>query len=267
MMRERATSIGLCLFVVCMAGREALADEPELYTAVKHERLFMALGLHVLQSYPPEPYGVPYRVSSAPSPARVRSFHVAVHASREMAEARFARVKWSRSVSPYADPRLADVGDARLVWGTRDRDEGSGTCVFLRENILIGFGWAGEVAQLAAFARQVDQLIQTDREIAPRGRFVEIPEIVSSDLPTSVARAASLTIEPQLRGLGPAAATAVAVYDEGAMQRLSEIKRGPRTSVHMKQAGTQTGEQRLLVIAANEDNVFVAKEFVVQVTE
>jgi hypothetical protein len=253
-----------------LAALPATADEPQVFTALKHEALFAALNV----SGETTPSGVFYPgtevfrpVNSSALPVRVPGFGLAVYPTRASAEQAAARLVDTAQVGPRATARFPDVGDARYIW---EAGSGAGSVIFLRENIFVRFGWGGTMEDGIALARRIDQFIQGDRTIAPRGTFAQTPEIVSTGAPATIAKSGTVAIQPDIRGLGDPQKTMVKVIDISQSKALAQGKPGESLTLRAPDdiGGARTGRAvRLLMVAANEDNVFVAKEFTVNLTD
>jgi len=293
-------SICLALCVLLLgAGRPALGDdEGEAYTALKHDVLFLRAGLKLWEKEPriggPGETGIAYHMAASAGGLWVRSLQIAVFTSRAAAEDVAERMVRSMSMGedvyvnqpgPYGD-----IGDERHVWN--GRGEG-GSLVFLRQNISVVFSWAGESARALALARRIDELIRTDREVAPRGRFAPTPEIVTIGVPAQAAKKARLTITPEFRGLGERADLRITILAPDRNSKVSEttmegrsppdiVIRGPRAdslsdTVRKRRPDEdgrfilhipdKVGPAKLTMIVATADNVIVTKEFTVNVTE
>jgi hypothetical protein len=264
--RYTLITLSVSLVAVVAAAVPAAADEPQLYTALKHETLFAAL--NVTPEGPPSVWypgaGVAHRVNSSALAVRIKSFNLAVHPSRASAEEASARLRDTAEVGPRATARFPDLGDARYVW---ERGSAAGDVTFLRQNISVRFAWSGTLEDGMALARRIDQLIQTDRAIAPRGTFAQTPEIVSTSAPATIAKRGTASIRPDVRGLGAPQKTMVKVVDVGQGNELARGKAGETLTLRAPRDVYGTKPVRLLMVAASEDNVFVAKEFTIEVTE
>ena len=294
--------LAICLVcVLALAGEPpTFADEGEVYTALKQDVLFARASLKPSTRVPGAPgsgpgsAGMVYDVDTSTPGLRINSFQIGVHASRTAAEQAAERMVQSMSMGedvyvnqpgPYGD-----IGDERHVWN--GRGEG-GSLVFLRQNIFVDFCWAGESARALALARRIDELIRTDRAVAPRGTFAPTPEIVAPGVPEQASRKARLTITPEFRGLGERAELRIAVMARDGFSSLTEttregksppdiVVRGPRAdslsdTVRKRRPDEdgrfimhipdKAGPAKLTMIVATPDNVFVTKEFTVNVTE
>ena len=293
----------ICLVSVLVLGSRlpAFADEGELYTALKQNVLFARAGLRPSIGISGAPAsgpgfaGIVYRVEASAPGLRIDSFQMGVHPSRSAARVLAERMVQSMSIGPDTwapghDP-CGDIGDERYVWS--GGGEGSGTIVFLRQNIFVDFCWVGENAQALALARRIDELIRTDREVARRGTLGPTPEIVAAGAPAQAAKKARLTITPEFRGLGERADLRIAVMAPDGFSSLTEttregksrpdiVVRGPRAdslsdTVRKRRPDEdgrfimhipdKVGPAKLTMIVATPDNVFVTKEFSVNVTE
>ena len=280
-------------------GTPALADEGEVYTALKQDVLFARTGLRLWEKEPrmagPGETGMAYNMLASAGGLRVHSLELAVFTSRAPAEEVGKRMIHSMSMGedvyvnqpgPYGD-----IGDERHVW--TGGGDGGGSLVFLRQNISVVFSWSGENARALALARRIDQLIRTDREAAPRGAFAPTPEIVTAGVLEQASKKARITITPEFRGLGERADLRITILAPDRNSRVAEttmegrsppdiVVRGPRADslsdtvrkrrpdedgrfiVHIPD---KVGPAKLTMIVATPDNVFVTKEFSVNVTE
>jgi hypothetical protein len=204
----------------------------------------------------------------APGVPGIHELSIAVRSSQDAAQQAGAAMRSPARSSVDRDPptaEYADIGDARYVWGTRRSSELGLRIAFVRDNVTVVLSWGGPREQGRTLARQIDQLIQSDRQIAPRGTFAETPEILTTDLPSCLGRDAKVTARPQVRGLG-GGAIRFAVIDEGQVRRLSSDGADGALCVSPPKR-TVTGPVSLVMVAANEDNVFVAKEFTINLTD
>ncbi len=214
-----------CLLAGALAASIVRADAPELVTALKHDRLFTALGVQLKTGGEARTLtgaGVTY-VVEAPGVPGIHELSIAVRSSQDAAQQAGAAMRSPARSSVDRDPptaEYADIGDARYVWGTRRSSELGLRIAFVRDNVTVVLSWGGPREQGRTLARQIDQLIQSDRQIAPRGTFAETPEILTTDLPSCLGRDAKVTARPQVRGLG-GGAIRFAVIDEGQVRRLS----------------------------------------------
>lgn len=253
------------LVMVVGTAAPSVGDEPQVYTDIKHEALFSALGIRVERAWGVgrEAGGLEYNVDSAGLPVQAHSFRLAVHPSRQAAEVVAGRYIRLTPRGPTESSQFAQVGDLRYAWTS----PGGGRLLFLRDNVTIEFLWRGADADALALARQIDQLIQTDRTIAPRGTFPQVPEILSTGVPSTIAKNSSAEVRPEVRGFGDPQKTTVKVFDAGQPLILAQGKAQENLMLHAPADVHPVGSVRLLMVAANEDNVFVAKEFTVNLTD
>jgi hypothetical protein len=253
------TAVGV---VVAMFAPLAVADGPDVYTAIKQEALFTILNIRLERiagvSYPG--VGVAYIVDSSSLGVRIKSVNLAVHPSREAAEEAVRRYCRSSQVGPRLSSHFATVGDMRFAW---DRGAEAGAIIFLRENASVAFFWTGTKDNALAVAHRIDELIQTDRTVAPRGGFAQVPEIPSTGAPNTIDAGARVTIQPDVIGFGDPAKTRIRVLNGGLV--VSETDESRRLC--LRPHSLRPGPVRLIMVASNEDNVVVAREFTVQVTE
>ena len=297
-----ALRVGVCLSVyvlVLVSGAPALADEGEVYTALKQGVLFARAGLRMSEKEPriggPAPGGMSYHVETDVPQLKINLFGVGVHTSRaaaeEVAKGMIRSMSMGEDVYVNQPGPYGDIGDERHVW--TGGGDGGGSLVFLRQNISVVFSWSGENARALALARRIDELIRTDREVAPRGAFAPTPEIVAPGVSAQASKKARLTITPEFRGLGERADLRITVLAPDRLSKVSEttmdgrsppdiVVRGPRADslsdtvrkrrpdeagrfiVHIPD---KVGPAKLTMIVATPDNVIVTKEFTVNVTE
>ena len=185
-----------------MLGTGAIArgEDTEVFTAVRQDILFARVGFCISEKEPriagPGATGMAYHMAASAEGLRIHSLQIAVHASRAAAETAVRAVVQSMSIGPdhYQRDPYTDIGDARYVW--TGGGEGGGTIVFLRQNITVAFPWAGKNDGALALARRIDEVIRSDRDVAPRGKLAATPEIVSTGVPERVRKGARIQITP-----------------------------------------------------------------------
>ena len=286
-----------------MLGTGAIArgEDTEVFTAVRQDILFARVGFCISEKEPriagPGATGMAYHMAASAEGLRIHSLQIAVHASRAAAETAVRAVVQSMSIGPdhYQRDPYTDIGDARYVW--TGGGEGGGTIVFLRQNITVAFPWAGKNDGALALARRIDEVIRSDRDVAPRGKLAATPEIVSTGVPERVRKGARIQITPEFRGLGDRANLRIAVLAPDSYSSLTETTLDGRSSPEISYRGPRpgppgggetdlvrprqpdedgrfilripdkSGPVKLTMIVATPDNVIVTKEFTVNVTD
>lgn len=277
---------------LCAVTPDAVGDPPELYTGVRHEALFAALNVTLKRSSIGAYYaaGVEYRVDSSGLPVRISRLRLAVFPSRALAERELETARRWVPAPAHAPGPFSEVGDTRYVWSFAN----DGTINFLRDNVNVMLNWSGARDEALALARRIDQLIQTDRNIAPRGRFTEAPEIVSVGAPERIVRGATVRLTPVFRGLGPVENLRIlvhglhggqvgsAVTPEGKSQpdKLVRGGRGGVMDIVVERTAQEDGRfelgapaqaalgpQRAIMVVATPDNLIVTKEFTIAITD
>lgn len=266
---RHALLLGCVVLVVAAARGDA--DSDPVITGLSEDLLFSELQLTRAvgpRTWGLGPYGVWYRLEAPGAESQAWTITLAVHSSTALANAALERFQLTMSVAPSRNVAQgwSTVGDRRLVWGDRDR----GTLAFSRDNVTVIFEWY-DAAQGLLLASRLDQLLRADRRIAPRGSFQPAPEVVSTGLPERVLRGSTKRVTPELRGLGKPTQIIVRAVALGSTEtwcggeqvRLSEDGKvsltGPKSQL--------PGPVPLLFVAANDENVFVAKQFTIELTE
>lgn len=266
----------------------AASAEDAVYTAIRHETLFSALGINAERV--PGSFSASYRVRPAET-SGLQWIDIAVYATPALARDAMQRAVWLTQVGPSGTHPIPEVGDEFLGWPAPNGDRSN--MRLRRANVVVGISCIGSWDEALGFARRIDALIRDDLQIAPRGTFAETPEIVSIGVPESVRKGSRIKISPGFRGLGDVAALRVAVVAAGRFSSLTEttadgrsrsqvVVRGSRPdglddAVRERQRDEdgrfilnipdQVGPLKLTMIVATPDNVVVTKEFTVNVTE
>jgi hypothetical protein len=170
---------------------------------------------------------------------------------------------------------------------------GKASFVIRRANIVWSLSPERPAAEALAFARRIDGLIRDDRQIAPRGTWTEVPEIVSPGAPASAAKGARVALAPEFRQLGDRDALRIVVTRGTRYGSLTETRedgkslpqihiRGPRPDSladivrdrtpgedgrYILRIANEVGPLKLTMIVATPDNVIVTKDFTVNVPE
>ncbi len=198
-----------------------------------------------------------------------------------------------------------DLGDDRLVWG--GPGESSSTIHVLRGNVTFTLWARVPWDEGLSIARAIDDAIQRDRAVAPTGTFEETPRIETVGAPAEIEPLEApahvevvtswATLRPVFNGLGDAERLYVGIIGRhfsnlvwsAALSRTVKV----RTRVNSMEswmdpqpdsrrlrpeedgrfflipsADAEPGKvHRLTMVAVNEDNVVVTKEFEVRVAE
>lgn len=153
------------------------------------------------------------------------------------------------------------------MWWTRDS---RASVILRRDNLVIAYSKSDASAALA-LARRIDQLVRTDRQIAPRGVADEFPEITALGIPDSLTTPCGRTrtatqpsdapsrsriqIAPSFFGLGDAADLRIRIVEDGKHDTLNETTQDGRSQdriVVMNADGRRTSRPR----RADEDGRF-----------
>jgi hypothetical protein len=224
-----------------------------------------------------------------PNAPAIQDIALAVYASTAQARAAFQLRSLMVPIGPSSAP--ADVPGDDFAWWRSVT--GKASFVIRRANIVWFFSPERPADEGLALARQIDGLIRDDRKIAPRGTWIEVPEIVSPGAPDSAAKGARVSLAPEFRQLGDRAALRIVVTRGTRYGSLTETRldgkslpqihiRGPRADSLMDVVRDRTpdedgrfilripnevGQLKLTMIVATPDNVIVTKDFTINVTE
>jgi hypothetical protein len=235
----------------------AWSGDPEQFTGLRHERLFGKLGLTEKQPPSASPvvtsHGRWFNMDWERNPAKLSSLILGVHPT--LAAARDAAKRFARfmPVSPDYGQDVPTLGDERYLWGTPER----GTLLFVRDNVLVCFNWEGR-DEAVAIARRMDDVIQRDRAVAPRGQLAAVPEIVSADIPTSMPAGATVRVQPDVHGLPAGIAVWVTLTDVDGSSRGRSFRLGQTLDLGYPYGGAPSTEQYLLVVLT-EENLVLSK--------
>jgi hypothetical protein len=295
------TRLGLiftgCVGYMILLTSPVKGEDNMVFTAVKTEKLFQALGLSDKSEIPHFP-GQFLRVKWSNHDTELLVLNVSVHVTVEEATAWHDEFQFKISVGPRLDGAGVALGDRHFVFGEGE----SGTICFRRRNVVVWMGWLGDEQEALSLAQSKDALIRDDREIAPLGTFDPAPAIVDVGLPATLAvptmtrtlpdgkpdlldrqTLAFLRINPVFQGLGPVEKIRlhVSVEDFGrnevgldgrSLKLLNAPIEGNRYKVVEASAQNdgrfilrlgvpeQPTTRKVTLIAASEDNVIVTKE-------
>ncbi len=134
----------------------------------------------------------------------IGSFVIAVHATPPERTAWNRVFRVARGADARAAERLVDLGDDRVVWPGRVR--------VLRRNVTFEVEVNASWERTLSIARAIDDAIQNDPAIAPKGSFEETPRIESAGAPAEVEPLETpahvsvvtswATLRPVFKGLG-----------------------------------------------------------------
>lgn len=275
----------LCSTGVTITGSYAamIGDPSDLFLAIREDRLFKAVGLTKApnsdthcERFGPLPTGVSHGVYGREGKPQVNSITLAAHVSVAEAKITFHNLRYrTLSVGPREnDSRAPDIGDERCIW--EDEKYGWRAIALRRGNVTIFINGTGKLDDALDLARQMDKLIQNDRDVAPLGQFSEPPEILSLGFlsPTSQPMQMTETFQadqsyqaiPEYRGLGPREKVMFRVETGETLSKVEDGKFFVRTPPKLVPGPDgklieESGVVRVRVVAANADNVFVAREF------
>ena len=160
----------------------------ELLLAVRHRVLFERLGLTCSLASDPE-----HRVTHAHrltgeriSRLQYTGFIVEVFATSQGAMRRFREYASKTMVGTSWPTGEAPIGDECVHTAGTDPAPVSGALLVRRENVVFRIAWAGPWEEVVALARDVDSLLQSDREVAPLGTFDPPPRIVETGIPQTL---------------------------------------------------------------------------------
>ncbi|TWT43828.1 hypothetical protein RAS1_02280 [Phycisphaerae bacterium RAS1] len=282
-MRLNLIAAVIGLLSISAGSARCLADESTV-TAIRSKRLFAQLGFHL-----PEPrihpQGQYYDVRDRWKSTSISQLLLAVHAT--VADAEQTLVEHLLFSEIPSTPTTAAYGDKRLLFMTESQTTGS--IVFRRANVVVAFSWKGRLEDGTGLAVRVDDLIQNDLEVAPRGTMTPSPRIVSTNAPDQIRLRESIEITPILEGLGPSESVQMRMSEVGRIQAISRpvaggklLLTGPhalpspggevvthadgsRTIIPATQPGAPT--KRYVLVAANTDNVFVRQYVTIELRE
>ncbi len=226
-----------CVPYTTLMAPAVLGQENGVFTALRSDRLFRALGLREQEEgrVPlwPGQFG---RVKWLHHATQFAPLEWSVYPTVAEARARINDAKFKISVGWRLDGAGVALGDEHYVFGRGE----SGTVLFRRANVVVHLAWEGTEAEALALAERIDALIRDDRQIAPRGTFTETPEIVDIGIPQTLTvrpmrrvdrqgeplpvfsrpegEEACIRIHPRFRGLGPVERLRFWLVIEGAGQ-------------------------------------------------
>ena len=244
-------------------------EDPERYVGVRHARLFAALGLSVNERGLAQS-GVRYSLDRQQQTGKLTlaSIMIGVHVSRKDAVRYFDKA--CREHPTWPKEHGTAIGSFYALWSGEGAVSG-GAVRLLEENILIVFAWSGQVEEAKRTAQAIVDLIRSDREIAPRGRFNPEPRLVRqtvAPLPRKREyRGTSFRIRPEFEGLGPLEGIQVNYYSQGRPYSGSlSVMLSGNGEIEAFQHDDLRGSP-LYLRAANEDNVFIVSELNVPAIE
>ncbi len=258
-------------------------DEPApLVTAIRADQLMSDLGLQ--PERPPDLWHqltYQYRQSSVPR----GGLSFGVFASVSDARAAVKRMDGMYAVPPSSQP--ADAPGDELIWRC---GSSSASAILRRANVVFRLYRVGACEDALALARQIDERVRNDRNIAPLGAFSEPPSIDIQNPPTTLIRGSGrATLQVSFRGMGdPARVRFVILGDPGdsSGESINEIDtqgrpRGkivvpdgkggealvgaPTDGRFLFRVPRELGPKKLTLVAANDDNVIVTKTIDVNV--
>jgi hypothetical protein len=247
------------------------AKAEDLFTTLNADRLFTALELEKRHEPGLVLTGFQYlSVGTGGLKIQLHSINLAVHGSVAEAKVNLRRLVMSLSVGPNPrEQRGQDLGDERWFWVREDRCSAT---AFRRGNVTVALYGATEFDKALALAREIDNLIQSDRDVAPLGQFAEQPQFVTLGAPAQLKAEKSYEAEPIVRGLGPPEKIQIRVEHGGEVYSQKENAKLTLRCLPNRipnEAGElveQFGPLPVLAIAGNpETNVFVARQMQVVV--
>jgi hypothetical protein len=262
--------VGILLILLLPIG-PARAEEPnELFTGLKGHELLEKADLRSLHRPAVTSGGVQFGMISGQRKPEITSVVLAVHGSVDEAKRTLQYLRRTSSAArPRADdPSAADLGDERYSWRAADTWR---AFAFRRRNVTVFLSGVGKVDDALQLGRQIDKLIQNNREIAPLGHFAETPQFVGLGLPQTVDADKPYDASPDVRGLGPLEKVLLLVEHGGPISDMRDGKLFVRCPPKLVEGDgkfiEQSGVVRVRAVAANEDCVFVVREFDIDVVK
>lgn len=247
------------------------AKAEDLFTTLNADRLFTALELEKRHEPGLVMTGFQYlSVGTGERKIQLHSVNLAVHGSVAEAKVNLRRLVMSLSVGPNPrEQRGQDLGDERWFWVHQGKWRAT---AFRRGNIAVYLNGTADFDKALALAREIDNLIQTDREVAPLGQFAQQPQFVTLGAPSELKSGKFYETQPVVHGVGPAEKLQIRVERGG---EVYSEKKGGKFTLRMSpdQIQNEAGEfvdhfgpVQVLAIAGNpETNVFVARQIQVVV--
>ncbi len=240
-------TVGLaCLFCLTAAAQD---PREESILGVKQDLLFERLGMQRNRECPVRvgQFGCSYT-----SPCGMT---ITVNPDREST---YLSLRALTAVYPIS-PNIADqsIGDEVYAWLNED---GVGTVALRVRNVAIQFYHGTE------FARRIAHILETDDEVAPKGRFDPMPDVVSLGLPERLVVGEQPTIISNVQGMGPPEKVAFMVAGRGggltfgARRGIARMKDGI-VPVGLDEYGEPVigGCMEVKLYAVNKDNLFLRK--------
>lgn len=251
------------------------------YIGVNHGLLFAQVGM-VVDQRTLEALGVHYKLSGNSQLRSVRT-QIAVHSTIEAAQETYGNLQVRISGMPT--PFEGEIGEDRVLWTARipagnpnwHEPHDSGHIQFRRSNIVLVFAWGGPTAEALEIARHMDDLLQNDRTIAPRGTFEHQPQIKVVEFPTSIRPLSKVraVLKPEHFPANDEVEFAVIKWWNGEV--LSTLQEDKSLMIRLKTASDLVGSDKLraafetnvaqaviptefILIAADAKNVFVTRK-------
>lgn len=193
----------LMALAVLIQSSTAVANGSQVVLGLDEAALRARIGIEDWPSPRLSASGVRYICSTAKN-GHDRVWRVGVYPTIEIAKTQFQQQVTgyaARNVWPAGEPPIGD----EMMW-TQSTSGQASQILFRRKNVVILFGRRAAQTEVFAAARQMDQLIQTDRDIAPFGTATSLPKITGVGAPTRVTARDSVwehhvRLQPEIEGL------------------------------------------------------------------
>lgn len=272
------------VFAVAVTLTTAAGGEP--YRALREQPFFQSLGLQPRAQRPPSltGSGIDYLCMQSCGSAKLIAITVAVHPNVALARSLLRNTE-KASLGAHPDDCSYSVGEEGYLYGS---ESDGGTIRFRRENLTIVVEWQGPLGDVLPKIQQIDALIQNEPTVAIRGTFAEAPAITELAVPRSLT-SEPVEVKAMVSGMGNPDAlklrlekvrgegTPVAIGKNHWGLRSEKVDHLPPVPVTITRpdgtrvtelkpiTSTLRGSAIIRVMVANEDHVFVTRDFEVPV--
>ncbi len=260
--------LGILLAAMIGVSASCAVADDDLVTGVDAERLFSEIEFrHDLQGVASA--GAYFAAGREKRTGVIRSICIGVMEQRSITDDIAKKYIQIFSTMPNRDamndPAFA-FGDQRWIWGGIN-GKPSGAFVFTRDNVFISVSWQGDITAARDLTSQIDALLVSDRQVAPRGKFKTFPTLAVVDPPRALKRDEPCEIRYQVSNVAPGELVRVSVgRSDGPGSFTPPPGRTPEQSLRFRMPSeTNTSSVRFPIAAVTSKNVFWITELEVQV--